>query len=1209
MIIKGMCPNCGGPITEKRLLAGLPCNRCLPVREIKRVRSLGLRKVISNLGRVKGLIDAFLLEDELGDFEEFFNKLTGKRFWSIQLAWARRMLAGESFALIAPTGVGKTTLLQVYAIFKAQRGERVLYIVPTRELMKQVVSSLKSLGEGLGVMVFDSTTFKKSEQNNTGKRVDVLTHAFLFRNKDLFQDVRYGLVIVDDFDALLKSSSLIDLILKTLGIGEKAIELARKIVALKSELFFYKYAGNEERAEEVSKKLYDVELELAAELDVSSVGQLLIASATGRAKGTRIKVLRELLGFEVGSIMDYLRNIVEVITPYGEDKLVKVLKELDGGTLVFVSKEIGVSGAKKLVSTLVKHGIKASLATSRKALKLLKSGEAKVLVGVATYYGILTRGIDEPLLIYNTVFIGVPKFEFDLRSMLENPRSFVRTLIEASRKGFMLGEEEKELVRILTKLSPGKIKVLQAGIKGYIELEGFLAEIKERIQRTIPKLMKFISAYVREHGKFVSESYVIISKRGKLVVRIPDVMTYIQASGRCSRLFKGRMTLGLSVIFYLDEDILNIFQKKLRNYVASYNPILLENADLNEIKRKQRESRSGAGEGMDVNRIKSVLIVVESPTKARTISKMFGRPGRRYLGEYVAYETVITLNDSVYVATIAPTLGHILDLQINGGLHGIRKAQAGLTPVYSTIKRCADCGYQTTDEIDRCPRCGSTRIRDSKKIVDALRKLAREADMVFLATDPDDEGEKISYDAYLLLRPYVNVFKRIEFHEVTRQGFLKALLNPRDIDLRRVDAQIVRRVDDRLIGFELSAVLKERLDKYWLGGGRVQTPVLKWVVDRYRQYIDSKGYLLIITLPERLRIKYFTKDKDVAERILRHVASEGVTLELIEEYEKEQNPRPPYTTDTLLFDGVRVLKLSPGKVMKIAQNLFELGYITYHRTDSTHVSTTGIEIAKEYLIKEGYGSDIRPRSWGGEGTHECIRPTKPLKSLDEVEDLGFMSFSNLTWYHKKLYELIFRRFIASQMTSAKLRVRKFRVMLGDVELHVEVPVEIIEEGFMKVLPERVYKYLAQGKVFRFSGNIESKVVRASEVSLYTASDVIRIMKEKRIGRPSTYAKAVENNMRHGYVVASKKRLYLIPTKLGMEVANLVSRYYPELSDVKATRELEALLDLVREGKISRKSALILLLSDVVRIRVGRELMMVSEELPSAPEAQASVGAL
>ncbi len=1168
----------------------------MPSKYLKDAKRDGVRSVLTALGNAKRLIDLFLLEDELKAFDDFFTALTGKRLWTIQRAWAKRMLSNESFALIAPTGVGKTTLLQVYAIYRASKGANILYIVPTRELMKQVISSLRSLSRE--EIINDSENLKDSEGGKLLKngRIDVVTHAFIFRNKEFFRGLRYSLVIVDDFDALLKSSSLIDLILHTLGVDDKSIELARKVVSLKSELMFHKYAGNEEKVEELSKKLYEVEMELAATLDIDAIGQLLIASATGRARGSRVKVLREILGFEVGSIMDYLRNIIEVVYPLKDVNLPELIKGLEGGTLLFVSKERGLAEARRIADELKLHGLKAITATSRKSLDRLRKGDVDVLVGVSTYYGILTRGIDEPLRIYNTVFIGIPKFNFPFESLLTNPRGLFQALIQVSRKGYQLSDEDRELMTRISRLSPGKLRILQASLRGYGEVDGYLKEIEERIRRTIPKVMLFVSKYVRTHGKFVTDSYIVKYRSGKLVASIPDVMTYIQASGRSSRLLKGSMTLGLSLILYEDEEMLRIFSNKLSHYVATFEPKPLNEVDMEKIKKEQRRSRENVEEGKDVRKIKSVLIVVESPTKAKTIARMFGRPGRRYLGEYIAYETVIPLKKEVYVATIAPTLGHLIDLTVNEAFHGISKGYRGLKPIYTTIKRCAKCGYQFTDDVDRCPRCGSSRIRDSKKVIEALRKLAQEVDEVFIATDPDDEGEKIAYDVYLLLRPYVTSFRRIEFHEVTHQGFLKALLHPRAIDEKRVNAQIVRRVDDRLIGFELSNVLKSKLGKYWLGGGRVQTPVLEWIVERYRRYLESKGYLIIANLPNELRVSYFTRDRNLAEEIITFLKSNNyVTLKLVNKTINKIQPKPPYTTDSLLYDGMRVLKLPPGRIMRIAQDLFELGFITYHRTDSTHVSPTGMNIAKEFLEKEGLSDRMYLRSWGGEGTHECIRPTQPVPDLNNIDEFTFNVFNNLTWYHRKLYEMIFSRFIASQMIPAEVVTATFETFLGPVRVEISVPVEILKEGFLRYSRLKVYPALKEMKEVRMRLE-ESKVINASEVRLFTASDIVKLMKDKKIGRPSTYAKAVENNLRHGYAIVSKKRLYLIPTKLGMEVADLIKEYYPDIASVEATRELEHLLDHVRSGNLSRSTALILLLSDVVRIRARSKLTEIESQL-------------
>ncbi len=1205
MLLRQLCPLCGGTISEDALRSGLPCNKCIQSLKITlRKDRAGISRFMLNSAVSSDSFYATLepiikiiTRDELKDFEDFFHKITGKRFWSIQKSWAKRMLSGESFALIAPTGVGKSTLLLSYALYRARRNNRILYIVPTRELMKQVANNMvQIINENLSLLgkvrVLTSDTVKEEARGCLSSLrppfIVVTTHAFIFRNKGMFDNVKFDLIVVDDFDALLKSSSLIDLILKCLGISEEAINLAKKVINLKSEVLYYKYLGNEEKTSELQEQLYEIRLKLAKEINYDEVGQLLIASATGRAKGTRVKVLRELLGFEVGSIMDYLRNIVEAKERLDRVDIIKLLRKLHGGTLVFVSKDLGIKRAKELVEKLKSAGISAVLANSRKALDLLRKGEARVLVGVATYYGILTRGIDEPLKVYNTVFLGVPKFEINIDILLQNPRNLVSIILGLTQKGYTLSEDEKSLVRIISRLSPSKLRVLQLALRAGFEVNEKLRDVLELILKVIPRISKALKEHVNKQGKLVIGSYVIIKKSSTYVAQIPDVMTYIQASGRCSRLYKGRMTLGLSVILYEDDDLLEIFEKRLKNYVPSSNPVPLSELNLEDIKEKQIKSRSESTGRVDVDRIRSALIVVESPTKAKTIAKMFGNPGRRYIGDYIAYETVISLGDSVYVATIAPTLGHILDLAVDEGIHGVRIEGGKLIPIYTTIKRCYDCGYQFTDESNTCPRCGSIRIRNSKKVIDALRKISQEVDVVILATDPDDEGEKIAYDVYLALRPYTSNFLRIEFHEVTRSGLLKALTSPRSIDMERVNAQIVRRVDDRLVGFELSSILKQHFSKHWLGGGRVQSPVLAWIAKRYLEYLKNKGYLIIAVLPlNNLRVTVFIPDREKANELLDLINRKGVTLQLVSTKVSDVAPKPPYTTDALLFDASYALKLSPGKIMRIAQDLFELGFITYHRTDSTHVSATGIEVARELLQSLGYLEEFAPRRWGAEGTHECIRPTKPIRSLDEVElDYTLLARFNLTWHHKKLYEMITKRFVASQMNRARIEFRTYDVLVDGIKLtSIEIPTKILEPGFTRVYSINVYEEL-RGKDELTLQPAATKLIRSSKSKLYASSDIVKLMKEKGIGRPSTYAKAIENNLKHGYVILSKKYMYLIPTKLGLEVSEFIKKYYPELTSEKATRELEELIDVVREGMLSRDKALTFLLSDLISIKAN-----------------------
>ncbi len=1194
MLIKNMCPNCGGIITEERLVKGLPCDLCVPETLLKK-NDVDLPKVLNSLNKGFKLFELFLMEDELRRFEDFFTSITkGKKLWSIQRSWAKRMLSGESFALIAPTGVGKSTLLQTYAVYNALKGKAVLYIVPTRQLMAQVTQSIKLMSNN-NILITTSDNFKEYLLLRNLGRIDVLTHAFIHKNLNSFNDLRYNVVIVDDFDALLKSSTIIDVLLNLLGISKTALDLAVKVLQMKQEAIMYKYLGNVEKMRELLMKVENLELNLAKNLDYVNVGQLLIASATGRGKGNRVRVLRELLGFELGSITDYMRNIVEVYQPLNYQEVVELLRKLAGGTLIFVSKDLGLNKAKELVSMLKAEGFKVSLGNSRKALDKMRNGEVDILVGVSTYYGILTRGIDEPLRIYNTVFIGIPKFEFSLDALLLNPIGLVKLMNELSKHGYKPSAEDISVVKAVKKLNSSSLKVLQKGLKGFIELNGYLKELSTLILLTVDRVRKFIVEKLNASEKLVL-SYLLIKRKDKdYVCVIPDVMTYIQASGRSSRLLNGRMTLGLSVIFFDDEDLLKIFINKIRNYINNYSLKPLNQVDLTYVKEQQVLSRSlsnYSNSSMSVDKVKSALVIVESPTKAKTIAKMFGIPGKRVLGDYVTYETVVSLGDKVYVMTIAPTLGHLLDITIGEGLHGVLTNEGNVTPIYTTLKRCYSCGHQFTEDVSICPKCGSGRIRDSKKIIEALRKISKEVDEVFIATDPDDEGEKIAYDVYLSIKPFNKNIKRIEFHEVTRQAFIKALNNPREIDLHRVNAQIVRRVDDRLLGFELSNILQARFNKKWLGGGRVQTPVLKWVVDRYVEYVNSRGYKVVIYLPNELKVNFFFEDEEDMRKLISVLDKELILIEVLDEKEKEVSPLPPYTTDAILSEATKTLKLSPTTVMKGLQDLFELGYITYHRTDSTHVSNAGIEIAKEYFNSRPEIQEIfTPRSWGEEGTHECIRPTKPLEKIDE--DLWNSNTLNLTWVHKSLYEMIFRRFMASQAGHARILYKKVRIRIGSYETIAEYPVKILKAGFTKLTPIRVYEELSDIKESIKIAPSKINYFKTSKITLLSASDIIKLMKENRIGRPSTYAKAIENNLRHGYIVLSKKKQFIIPTKIGLEINNFILKNYPYLTTPQFTRDLELLLDLVRSGRIDRDKALTFVLSDVIILRILNSLSITS----------------
>jgi len=466
------------------------------------------------------------------------------------------------------------------------------------------------------------------------------------------------------------------------------------------------------------------------------------------------------------------------------------------------------------------------------------------------------------------------------------------------------------------------------------------------------------------------------------------------------------------------------------------------------------------------------------------------------------------------------------------------------------------------------------------------------------------EGEKIAWDLYEVIKPYNPNIKRMEFHEVTKRAIINAIENPRKIDENLVKAQIVRRIADRWVGFQLSKLIQEHFQKHWLSAGRVQTPVLGWVIERDKLYKTKKGTIFVY-LPlktrennrgvriRRTHVEWAFQNKKLARKFYKLLTE--VEIKIISSREEEKKPTPPYTTDTMLKDASEKLKFSATKTMQLAQELFEWGFITYMRTDSTRVSDVGISIAKEY-ISENLGEEyFYPRHWGEGGAHECIRPTHPW----DIEEIRAMMLAGqtpkLTRDHLRLYELIFKRFMASQMKPIKVEITQFKALpylAEDLKIEEEVPLEIekeeitkvIEEGFNLMSPidvysvvEGKYKVLEQKEEEENDNSIitnnpdeETAIKIYKLVPLaypYTQGTLIKEMKRRGIGRPSTYAQIVQKLIDRGYVIENKN--FLFPTKLGKEVYNYLTQLKSAEKFVKEefTRILEELMDKIEKGEV------------------------------------------
>ncbi|MCD6551800.1 reverse gyrase, partial [Thermotoga sp.] len=565
------------------------------------------------------------------------------------------------------------------------------------------------------------------------------------------------------------------------------------------------------------------------------------------------------------------------------------------------------------------------------------------------------------------------------------------------------------------------------------------------------------------------------------------------------------------------------------------------------------------GEGsFDTSR--SLLIVVESPTKADTISKFLGKASSRRERNILVHEAVTGEGIILFTAT----RGHVYDLITKGGIHGVEEKDGIFVPVYNSLKRCRDCGYQFTEDRGECPVCSSRNLDDKTETLKALREISLEVDEILVATDPDVEGEKISWDVTQYLIPANGSLKRIEMHEITKYGFKRARESVRFVDFNLVKAQVVRRIQDRWIGFELSGKLQKRFGRPNLSAGRVQSTVLGWIVEREEEYKKSEKDFTLITLENGVQLEIEGK-----------VSTNSVRVSKVEESEEDINPPPPHTTSSALSEISQKLRLSVQETMDILQDLFEKGFITYHRTDSTRISLEGQNVARSYLRKIGKEKLFTGRSWSTEGAHEAIRPVKPIddKEIEEMMEEGLIT--DLTRKHLRVYALIFNRFLTSQSSPVKVKKQLVSFDVGGREVKKEYVVEILKDGWNLFMPLTVSPRFEHTN-YRI---LERKIYKKHAVPLFTQASIVEEMKKRGIGRPSTYAKIVEVLFKRGYVYEDRyKRVR--PTKLGAMVYSFLKERYERFVTEETTRRLEEIMDRVERGKEDYQSTLKLLYEEI-----------------------------
>jgi len=1194
-IYRGLCMNCGGEVEDLRLLYGLPCSRCLPEKELRSYGSFReLASRVKNVRKGSVLEKMVSIESFVSELEDLFRRCVGSNFWSIQRMWAYRLAQKQSFAMIAPTGVGKTTFGLVAALYYAMKGRKTYIVVPTTVLVTQYEQRIYEFSEKAGfvpmvVAIHSKIPGKRrkelEEQLKNGLFDIAITTTMYLQRKfsEVLRSVRVDLVFVDDVDAIMKGSRAVEYVLQLIGFTPSDIDLGYKSMKLRTLI-----AAAEHNRDRYLKEFEEVQRALRKRRE--SAGVLILSSATGRARGRRVKLFRELLGFDVGTRAEVYRNVVDTYVEPSDKRsayeiLIDIVRRLGRGGLVYVPVDKGIEEAEKVAELLRSHGVRADTLISGRGggLEKFVSGELDVLVGVAVFYGLLVRGIDLPEHVRYAVFLGVPRHKISLRLEEPSPQNMLRlstVLSEVVDEG-----TRREIARYLPVLRRILRRYSQQAISEMVKRLASGEAPRSREEEALLKLYNLLGEVLsRREVVEALKAYpraAVVEEEGRLYLLIPDAATYIQASGRTSRLFAGGITRGLSVVIVDDARLLRGLEYRLRWYIEDFEFKRLDDVDLQEVLKQIDEDRElvraiREGRAKVIKSVKELvktaLMIVESPNKARTIAGFFGRPTVRDIEGVRAYEVDI---GSLHL-TIVASGGHVFDLVEDddhpASIYGVRVVEDNgrrrFIPVYGFLKRCLDCGHQFVLRSDTCPLKdalpelhkdhGPHRIKSSESVIRTLQRLALEVDEVLIATDPDAEGEKIGFDIALALAPFAKTIKRIEFHEITRRAIVNALRNPRPINMRLVEAQITRRIEDRWIGFALSELATrvlidilcrdsgedyEKCRKRRLSAGRVQTPTLGRIIEVFLQRELTKKPFLIVrsgALTIEVPIEY-------APEYRRNLSTKlSIRMEPVERRFEKLNPPPPFTTDVMITEASTLFGIPAPQVMSLAQELFEMGLITYHRTDSTRISTAGIGVAREYIqskFGELANELFKPRTWGEGGAHEAIRPTRPIDSetLRELIAEGVIELpTRLTRAHFMLYDLIFRRFIASQMKPAVVEKTKFRAsvcMEGKCfySTEVELVTGIADPGFMLVyLPIRVVPI---PPVELRLAVVSARKKSISSVKLLTQGDVVRWMKEVGIGRPSTYAKIVDTLLKRGYVVGKKA---LVPVRKGVYVYTLLS---------------------------------------------------------------------
>lgn len=552
------------------------------------------------------------------------------------------------------------------------------------------------------------------------------------------------------------------------------------------------------------------------------------------------------------------------------------------------------------------------------------------------------------------------------------------------------------------------------------------------------------------------------------------------------------------------------------------------------------------------------LVIVESPAKAKTIEKFLGSDYK-----------------------VLSSYGHIRDLKQKSFSIDVKN---DFKPLYEVPE-------------------------DKEKIVRELKAAAKKADMVWLASDEDREGEAISWHLFEVLQLDPQKTKRIVFHEITKNAILKAIENPRDINIDLVNAQQARRILDRIVGFELSPILWKKI-KPALSAGRVQSVAVRLIVEREREvqaFVSEASYRVTAVFNNadgaeiRADLGQRFKTKEEANAFLEKCEKSTFTIEDITTRPVKKSPAAPFTTSTLQQEAARKLGYTVAQTMMLAQRLYESGLITYMRTDSVNLSDLALNTSREAitsLMGERYVQTrhFTTKTKGAQEAHEAIRPT--YMSTDKIEG---------TSQEQRLYELIWKRTLASQMADAELEKTTATIGIsGQTDKFIAVGEVVMFDGFLRVYKESYDEEVEQEDESRLlptmkvGQTLECKTITATErfsqcPPRYTEASLVRKLEELGIGRPSTYAPTISTVQQRGYVekgnregvkrdytilkleegvisestrteLTGSEKSKLLPTDVGIVVNDFLIEYFPQIMDYNFTASVEKEFDEIADGE-------------------------------------------